>query len=201
MGRRSVDSKAVSFILLMSVLGNVLFYISSQFGYIGPGVAVDFSHVGVFIAALYGGPAVGFVTGLLAGILPGIVFGPMGLGSWVGLIGLPIGKSLAGLTLGLLYNGLKINSRKSQSILTFPIVLISYVPECIFMIFYFVSLLPFFVGQGGFAPLVFILPKAWAEIVVIGFLMAALAGNQGFSNFVSNFFIHRKETRTMVQQS
>jgi len=190
-----MDSKVVSFIVMMSVLGNVLFYISSQFGYIAPGVAVDFSHIGVFIAALYGGPAIGFVTGLLAGILPGIVFGPMGQGSWVGLIGLPIGKSLAGLALGSLYHGLKINQRKRQSILTLPIVLISYIPECIFTIFYFVSLLPFFVGKGGIAPLVFILPKAWAEIVVIGFLMAALVGNQGFSNFVNNFLIKGKTSQ------
>jgi len=188
-----MDSKAVSFVIMMGVLGNILFYISSQFGYIAPGVAVDFSHVGVFIAALYGGPAIGFVTGLLAGILPGIVFGPMGQGSWVGLIGLPIGKSLAGLTLGLLHNGLKINRRKRPSILTLPIVLISYIPECIFTIFYFVSLLPFFIGGGGAGILAFVLPKAWAEIIVMSFLMAALVGNQGFSNFVNNFFSYRKK--------
>jgi len=187
-----MDSKVVSFVVMMSVLGNVLFYISSQFGYIAPGVAVDFSHVGVFIAALYGGPFAGFVTGLLAGIWPGIFFGPLGQGSWVGLIGLPIGKSLAGLTLGLLYQSFKINQRKRHSILTLPMVLISYIPECVFTVFYFVSLLPFFIGTGGAGILAFVLPKAWAEIVVMSFLMAALVGNQGFSNFVNNFFTSRK---------
>jgi len=188
-----MDSKVVSFVAMMSTLGNVLFLISFSLGEIAPGVAIDFSHVGVFIAALYGGPIIGFITGLLAGVLPGIFFGPLGQGSWVGLIGLPIGKSLAGLTLGLLHSGFKISQRKRQSILTVPIVLVSYIPECIFTIFYFVGLLPYFIGGGGVGVLAFVLPKAWAEIVVISFLMAALVGNQGFSNFVNNFFTYRRE--------
>jgi len=188
-----MDSKALSFVVMMSVLGNVLFLISFYLGPIATGVAFDFSHVGVFIAALYGGPIIGFMTGLLAGILPGIFFGPLGQGSWVGLIGLPIGKSLAGLTLGLLQHCLKMQQRNRQSILTVPLVIVSYIPECIFTIFYFVSLLPFFIGGGGVGILAFVLPKAWAEIVVMSFLMAALVGNQGFSNFVNNFFAYRKE--------
>lgn len=190
-----MDSKTISFIVMMSVLGNVLFLISFYSGQIAPGVAFDFSHIGVYIAALYGGPIVGFITGLLAGILPGVFFGPLGQGSWVGLIGLPIGKSLAGITMGLLHYGLKINQKKRRSILTFPLVIVSYVPECIFTVFYFVSLLPYFIGGGGIGILAFVLPKAWAEIIVIGFLMAALAGNQGFNNFVNNFFVNRKKTR------
>jgi hypothetical protein len=68
----------------------------------------------------------------------------------------------------------------------------SYVPEFFFTIFYFVSLLPFFIGGGGAGILIFVLPKAWAEIIVMSFLMAALVGNQGFSSFVNNFFTHRK---------
>jgi len=187
-----MDSKAVSFVVMMSVVGNVLFYISFYLGPIAPGVAFDFSHVGVFIAALYGGPVIGFTTGLLAGILPGIFFGPLGKGSWLGLIGLPIGKSLAGLTLGLLFQSFQVHRKNRRSILTVPIVLVSYIPECIFTIFYFVSLLPYFIGGGGVGMLVFVLPKAWAEIVVISFFMAALAGNEGFNKFVNNFFAYRK---------
>jgi len=191
-----MDSKTVSFVVMMSVLGNVLFLVSFYLGPIAPGVALDFSHVGVFIASIYGGPLTGLITGLLAGILPGIFFGPLGQGSWVGLIGLPIGKALGGVTLGLLYYGLKINQRNPRSVLTVPVVLVSYLPECIFTIFYFISLLPFFIGTGGAAILAFVLPKAWGEIVVISFLMAALVGNQGFSNFVNNFFAYRKETKS-----
>ena len=190
-----MDSKVLSFMVMMGVVGNVLFLTSFYLGPLAPGVALDFSHVGVFIAALYGGPTIGFFTGLLAGILPGVFFGPLGQGSWVGLIGLPIGKSLAGLTLGLLYYGLKVNRSKRRSILTVPLVLAAYIPECIFTIFYFVSLLPYFLGGGGVGILAFVLPKAWAEIVVISFLMAALVGNHGFSSFVNNFFTYPRETR------
>jgi len=192
-----VNSKGVAFIAMMGALGNVLFLISYYLGPIAQGVAFDFSLVGVFIAGLYGGPLVGFITGLFAGVLPGIYFGPLGTGSWLGLIGLPIGKSLTGLTAGLLYKGFKVNKRNRQSILTAPLVAASYVPECIFTIFYFVSLLPFFIGGGGAGILAFVLPKAWAEIIVMSFLMAALVGNQGFSNFVNNFFTYRKETKNI----
>ena len=188
-----MDSKAVAFIAMMSALGNVLFLISYYLGPIAQGVALDFSLVGVFIAGLYGGPLVGFITGLFAGVLPGIYFGPLSTGSWLGLIGLPIGKSLTGLTAGLLYKGFKVNKRNRQSILTVPLVAASYIPEFIFTIFYFVSLLPFFIGGGGAGILVFVLPKAWAEIIVMSFLMAALVGNQGFSKFVNNFFSYRKK--------
>jgi len=189
-----MDSKMVSFIAMMSALGNALFLISFYLGPITQGVALDFSLVGVFIAALYGGPLVGFITGLFAGIFPGIYFGPMGTGSWLGLIGLPIGKSLTGFTSGLLYKGFNMNQRSRQSILTVPLVATSYLPEFFFTIIYFVSLLPFFIGGGGAGILVFVLPKAWVEIIVMSFLMAALVGNQGFASFVNNFFTYRKET-------
>jgi len=187
-----MDSKMISFIAMMSALGNVLFLISFYLGPITQGVALDFSLVGVFIAALYGGPLVGSITGLFAGIFPGIYFGPMGTGSWLGLIGLPIGKSLTGFTTGLLYKSFNISQRDSRSILTVPLVATSYVPEFFFTIMYFVSLLPFFIGGGGPGILIFVLPKAWVEVIVMSFLMAALIGNQGFSNFVNNFFTYRK---------
>lgn len=189
-----MNSKTVSFIAMMSTLGNVLFLISFYLGQLAPGVAFDFSLVGVLIAGLYGGPLAGFITGLFAGIFPGIFFGPMGTGSWVGLIGLPIGKSLTGLTAGLLYKGFNMSQRKRQSVLTIPSVIAAYVPECLFTIIYFVSLLPLFIGGGGAGILLFVLPKAFAEVIVMSFLMAALVGNQGFSNFVNNFFAQSKQT-------
>jgi len=77
-----------------------------------------------------------------------------------------------------------------------PLILISYVPECIFTILYFVALLPFFVGSGGMGLLIFVLPKAWAEIIFIGFFMAALVGNEGFNSFVANFFIGKKPAQS-----
>jgi len=98
----------------------------------------------------------GFLTGLFVGILPGVYFGPLGTGSWLGLIGLPIGKSLTGFTAGLLYKILDVDQRHRKSILTV------------------------------------VLPKAWAEIVFMSLLMAALVGNNGFSIFIANFFARYK---------
>jgi riboflavin transporter FmnP len=172
----------------MGALGNVLFLISFHLGPIAQGVALDLSLIPVFIVALYGGPAVGFLTGLLVGILPGIYFGPLGTGSWLGLIGLPIGKALTGLTAGLLCKIFSVHQKRRKSILTVPLVLVSYIPECIFTVFYFVGLLPYFIGSGGVGILAFVLPKAWAEIVFMSLLMAALMGNHGFNSFIANFF-------------
>jgi len=187
-----MKSKTIAFMAVMGALGNILFLISSYLGPITPGVALDLSLIPVLIAALYGGPFVGFVTGLFVGISPGIYFGPMGHGSWLGLIGLPIGKALTGFTAGFLYKGLDVDHRHRKSILTVPLVLVSYIPECLFTVAYFVSLLPYFLGGGGIGILVFVLPKAWAEIIFMSFFMAALVGNHGFSTFIANFFISYK---------
>ena len=183
-----MDPKKIAFISLMGALANVLFLISYHLGPITQGVALDLSLLTVFIAALYGGPAIGLITGLFAGIFPGIYFGPLGTGSWLGLIGLPIGKALTGLTAGLLYKGLGVNQKYRKSVLTVPLVLVSYVPECLFTVAYFVSLLPYFIGGGGIGILAFVLPKAWAEIIFMSFFMAALVGNKGFSTFITTFF-------------
>ena len=182
-----MDSKIISFIAIMGALGNVLFLISNYLGPLAPNVALDFSLVGVFIAGLYGGPIVGCFTGLVSGVLPGIFFGPLS-GNWIGLIGLPLGKALTGLTSGLLYTGLKIDQRKRGSILTVIVALIAYVPEFIFTVFYFLVLFNYIVGPFGMGILVAVAPKAWVEVIVMSFLMAALVGNQGFSSFVNNFF-------------
>ena len=183
-----MDPRRLAFISLMGALANVLFLISYHIGPITHGVALDLSLLTVFIAALYGGPVTGFITGLFAGIFPGIYFGPLGTGSWLGLIGLPIGKSITGLTAGFLYKGLGVSKRDHKSVLTVPLILISYIPECIYTIAYFVALMPYFIGGGGMGILSFVLPKAWAEIVFMGFFMAALMGNRGFSTFITSFF-------------
>jgi riboflavin transporter FmnP len=191
-----MDSKAVSFIAIMGALGNILFLISYYIGPIAQGVAFDFSLVGVFIAGFYGGPVVGLATGLIAGSLPGVYFGPIA-GNWIGLIGLPVGKALTGLTSGLLYKGLKIDQKQRGSILTVPVTLISYVPEFLFTVFYFLVLFSYFVGPFGMVILVTVAPKAWIEVVVMSFLMAALVGNKGFCDFANNFFTYRKQINTV----
>jgi len=188
-----VNSKSIAFVALMGALGNILFGLSNYLGPIVPGVSIDLSHIPTFITALYGGPVIGFFTGLIVGIFPGIQYGPLSpFGSWVALIGLPIGKSLTGLSSGLLYRILRMDRRNRKSLFTIPLVLASYIPECLFTVFYFVTLLPYLVGSGGIGMLTFVLPKAWAEIVFMSFFMAALVGNSGFNSFVANHFSGQK---------
>lgn len=187
---KDMEAKTVSFMLMMGVLGNVLFAISSYLGNLGYGVALDFSLVAAYIAGFYGGPVVGFISGLFVGIMPGIVFGPMGMGSWLGLFGLPLGKGLTGLTAGIASRGLSLGDRQYPSLLAIPTTLLAYIPECLFTYAYFGYLMPFFLGQGGsFIFLSVILPKAVAEVTIIGFLIAALVGNHGFNDFVGRFFV------------
>jgi len=191
-----VNTKTITFTLMMGTLGNVLFAISFYTGTLAPGVALDFSLLPALIAGFYGGPLIGFVSGVLVGILPGVMFGPMGMGSWLGLIGLPIGKSLTGLTAGILARGINLRRNRHSSLLTIPATLLAYVPECIYTYAYFEWLMPFFIGSCGAAIfLYYILPKALAEVIVMSFLMAALIGNKGFSEFLTNFISPQSSKR------
>ncbi len=184
-----MDAKSISFALMMGVLGNVLFSISFYGGNLAPGIALDFSLIAVFIAGFYGGPFIGFISGLFVGILPGIMFGPMGMSSWLGLIGLPLGKGLTGLTAGIVPKSLRLGRRSYSSLATVPATLLSYVPECLFTYAYFAYLMPFFLESGGaFVFIYFILPKALGEVALMSFMMAALIGNHGFNEFVGRFF-------------
>jgi hypothetical protein len=185
-----MNAKTVSFILIMGVLGNVLFAVSSYAVPLAFGVSLDFSLIAAYIAGFYGGPVIGFISGLFVGIFPGVMYGPMGMGSWLGLFGLPLGKGLTGLTAGIIARSLGIGRRPHSSLMTVPATFLAYIPECIYTYAYFACLMPFFLGSGG--PLIFlyfILPKALGEVTIISFLMAALIGNTGFNNFVNAFFI------------
>ena len=182
-------AKTLSFIIMMGVLGNVLFTISYYVGNLAPSVAFDFSLVAAYIAGFYGGSLIGFVSGLFVGVLPGVMFGPLGMSSWLGLFGLPLGKGLTGLTAGILAKWLKLGQRPYSSLLTIPTVFLAYIPECLFTYAYFEYLMPYFLGRGGaYIFIVYILPKALVEITIMSFLLAALMGNYGFSNFVNKFF-------------
>lgn len=184
-----MDAKKIAFVLMMGALGNVLFAISSFAGNISSEIALDFSLVAAFIAGFYGGPTLGFVSGLLVGLFPGIRFGPMGSNSWLGLIGLPFGKALSGLTAGLIAKGLGLGQKPRSSLLGVPATLLAYVPEAIFTYAYFAYLIPLFLNQAvGNAIIIAILLKATAEVIVMSIIMAALMGNNGFNNFVRAFF-------------
>ncbi len=184
-----MNAKTITFTLMMGVLGNILFAVSYYGGNIAPGIALDFSLIAVFIAGYYGGPFTGFISGLFVGIFPGVMFGPMGMGSWLGLVGLPLGKGLTGLTAGILSNGIRLGQRPYSSVLAIPSTLLAYTPECLFTYAYFSYLMPAVLGTGGsFIFIYYILPKALGEVAIMSFLMAALIGNHGFSEFISRFF-------------
>jgi hypothetical protein len=186
-----MNAKNTSLALMMGALGTALFAISYYAGPIAPSIAFDFSLIGVLIAAFYGGPTIGFVTGLFAGILPGIMFGPLGTGGIFGLIGLPFGKALTGVTAGFIAKGVKFGQKPRSSMLAIPSTFLAYIPESIFTWGYFVFLLQFEVGTSVFLT---ILAKALVEIAIMSVFMAALIGNAGFNSFVRAHFTSTEKT-------
>jgi len=189
-----MNSKLIAFVIMMAALGNVLSLIPIGLTRVGQ-VGFDLSHIATFIVAIYGGPFLGFFVGLTGGIAAGIYFGPMGWLSWLGLIGLPIGKSLTGLATGAIFRLFKINKRAHASLQTIPAVLIGFVPEFLFTAFFFLFLVPYILGWLNVPLLVSIEVKAWGEISIMSVLMAALIGNKGFSTFMLNFFGSEKQNK------
>jgi LytS/YehU family sensor histidine kinase len=179
-----MNTKNLTFALMMGALGTALFAFSYYAAPIAPSVAFDFSLIGVLIAGFYGGPKLGFITGLIAGILPGIMFGPLGSGGVFGLIGLPFGKALTGATVGLLAKNVNFKTPR-RSLLSIPLTLIGYVPESLFTWGYFVFLLQFEVGTSVFLA---ILSKALIEVAIMSLIIAALMRNNGFSCYVRTHF-------------
>jgi LytS/YehU family sensor histidine kinase len=194
-----MNSRVVAFTAVMVALANVLAAVSIGLTRVGQ-VGLDFSNIAVFVAAIYGGPYLGFLVGLLGGIVSGVNFGPLGGLGWLGLIGLPLGKSLTGLTTGLLYKVFNATQRPKRSLLTIPLVLLGYVPEFLFTIFFFIALVPYFLGPVPWLTttlLISILAKAWLEILLMSTLMGALIGNVGFTTFVTNILSSRKARRLL----
>ncbi len=185
-----MNTKKLAFVVMMGALGNVLFVISYLTGQIAPGVALDLSLIAVLIAGFFAGPKAGIATGLIAGIIPGIMFGPAGNGGILGLIGLPLGKALTGLTSGLIAKGIKLDQKPHKSLLGIPLTLLAYVPEGLFTYSYFVALLPLFTQSAPLASAIIsaVMIKAVAEVIIMSFIIAALIGNKGFNDFVKAFF-------------
>ena len=198
-----MNSKEIAFIATMSALGLTLSALSLNIAPIlnsvggQGGAALDLSHIATFIAAVFGGPyvgaLVGFIGGIYAGYYFGYVLGSLGL---LSLIGIPFGKALTGLTAGFLYNKLRVNNRKNSSLLTTAIVLVSYIPECIFTIIYFLYIVALIYGNAMSFMIPIVIPKAWIEITVMSVIMGALVGNTGFKEFMLKFFIPQKIKRT-----
>lgn len=195
------NARQIVFVAMMAALGNVMFIISQTI-FKTTQIALDLSHIGTLIAAVYGGPWIGLLTGLIVGIGPGLYFGYLGgsLGL-LGVIGLPLGKALTGLTVGYLARFLKSTGAKYPSWKVTFATLVGYLPECIFTLFYFeglvVILLPevaanFIMWFGSMHALVLsILAKAWVEMILLGVFMGALVGNNGFNDFVNKVFTNQ----------
>ncbi|MDH5266872.1 MAG: hypothetical protein OEW62_04250, partial [Candidatus Bathyarchaeota archaeon] len=84
------------------------------------------------------------------------------------------------------YRLFNVKQRPRPSILTLLIVFFSYIPECLFTILFFLNIMPYFLGLGGGLTMLWVIvPKAWGEITLMSFLMAALVGNEGFSTFIA----------------
>jgi thiamine transporter ThiT len=190
------NPRRIVFIALMAALGNVMFVISQTIFKAGQ-IALDLSHIGTFIAAIYGGPWLGFLTGFMVGVGPGMYFGYLGgsLGL-LGLIGLPVGKALTGLTTGYLARILRIDSTKHPSWKIPVATLTGYIPEALFTILFFESFVPLLIPDvakylmqaGSMSPfLIPLMAKAWIEIAILTVFMGALVGNNGFNDFVKVF--------------
>lgn len=186
-----MNSKLLTFVVVMAALGNILSLIPIGLTRVGQ-VGFDLSHVATFTAAIFGGPLVGGLVGFVGGFVAGIYFGPMGWLSWLGLIGLPIGKALTGFTAGAFFRLCGIDKRSHSSMLTIPAVLTGYIPEFLFTVFFFLVLVPFFLGWLDVALLISITVKAWMEMAVMSVLMAALVGNTGFNAFMVKFLKFKK---------
>lgn len=194
-----MNTKQWAFIAMMSALGTVLSAISLNFSPVliavpGQGAAaLDLSHIATFVAAIFGGPFVGAVVGFLSGIYAGYHFGfVIGSLGILSLVATPIGKSLTGLTSGFLYKKLNLNNSTHSATLTIPIILISYIPECLYTISYFLYIVLYLYGYAMSFMIPIVIPKAWIEIGIMSVIMSALAGNTGFKEFIFRYFQSQK---------
>ncbi|MCX8183316.1 MAG: ECF transporter S component [Crenarchaeota archaeon] len=185
------SARKVAFIGMMGALSNILFLASITVLNWGQ-VALDLSHMGTLIAGFFGGPLAGSAVGIIAGLGSGLYFGSTSGLIWLFLPGFIIGKMLTGLTVGLVSRALGIMERRRKGLLTVFSTLLGYVPECLFTVFFFLVIIPLFAppAAAGFLVtlLIPILAKAWIEMGLMGFYMAALVGNQGFTSLVSRFW-------------
>ncbi len=189
-----VNSKSLMFIAIMASLGNVLSFITMQLTPIAPNIplgpvsvsiALDISHLTTFIAAMYGGPAIGAITGAVGGLVAAFQFG-FSQGNIVTGIGLPVGKALTGLTAGYVFNWFK--ESRSPNVIS---AMVSYIPEAILTYVLFRYLLPVTTGipVGIAVALSFqIITKAFIEMVILGVMLTGLTGNVGFRGFIEGYF-------------
>jgi len=187
---RTQSVSSLTLVASMGALGNVLGVIAIFLGRVPAGgvaqVALDFSSVAIVIVAIFVGPRLGALTGLISGIGPMVMFGYVYGSTGPITVLLPIGKALTGLFVGIIAQ-LMGSNRKVRTPFILAAVWIGFIPEAILTWFYFVNLVPLFVQGGSFwAPglALTVLVKGWTEMTIIAFLTVALVGNAGFRAFL-----------------
>ncbi len=190
-----LESKSLIFAAMMASLGNALSFLSTQLAPIAPNIplgpiqvslALDFSHLSTFIAALFGGPLVGGLTGLVGGLVAAFEFG-FSKGNLVTGFGLPLGKALTGITAGLLFSKL-YDSTGIRMIIT---TVISYIPEGLLTLVLFRFLLPWYIALPKSVATtigVQIVIKAFIEMIILGVLLIVINNNLGFKSYVKSYF-------------
>jgi hypothetical protein len=186
-----MNTKSLTFAVMMGALGSALFAISYSIAPIAPSIAFDFSLIGVLVAGYYGGARIGFFTGLIAGILPGIMFGPLGQGGALALVALPFGKALTGMMVGLISSKIDFAQKPKLAILAIPITLLAFIPESLFTWGYFLALFRENLALGTTIYLT-ILTKALIEVTIMGAVMMVLLRNNSFSSYVRSHFFSGK---------
>jgi hypothetical protein len=190
-----LESKSLIFAAMMASLGNALSFLSTQLAPIAPNIplgpiqvslALDFSHLSTFIAALFGGPLVGGLTGLVGGLVAAFEFG-FSKGNLVTGFGLPLGKALTGITAGLLFSKL-YDSTGTRMIIT---TVVSYIPEGLLTLVLFRFLLPWYIALPKSVATtigVQIVIKAFIEMIILGVLLIVINNNLGFKSYVKSYF-------------
>jgi hypothetical protein len=192
----NIGSKALVFAAMMAALGNVLSFLSTQLAPIAPNIplgpvsvslAIDLSHLTTFIAALFGGPIIGGVTGLVGGFVAAFEFG-FSKGNLITGFGLPLGKAMTGVAAGYLFKVLYKNGSLTSTIAT---TISSYLPEAVLTYVLFRYLLPPVMGVTeaiGVAIVTPILVKAFAEMIVLGIILTGVVNNLGFKSYAQGYF-------------
>lgn len=189
---QSLNTKKITFIAMMAAMGNVLSLISIRMAPLvpsiplGPGLtfslALDLSHIATFIAALFGGPVVGGLTGMIGGMIAAFEFG-FSQGNFLTGFGLPIGKALTGIAAGVLMKRLEERGGVMYVIGT----ILSYIPEALLTVVIFMWLFPLFIPFSEAWVTLFtiqILVKAFVEMIIMGVILTRVMGNRGFKVYI-----------------
>jgi len=191
-----IQSKTLAFAATMAALGNALSFLSIQLTPLVPSIplgpvtvslALDLSHLSTFIAALFGGPFVGGLTGLLSGLVAAFEFG-FSKGNLVTGIGLPLGKAMTGVAAGYVFRRLYVEGSSLRMVAS---TVIAYVPEALLTLVLFRYVLPVVAGlPAGIATAVAvqIVVKAFFEMVLLGLVMVGLTANAVFGDLARRYF-------------